>query len=663
MRSPSISALSSSLALLARTLPLAVVVLLLQSLFWTDRVPTPLKLAVGTVGLLAVRRPAEALVVVVGLAPFTHVLTTRIWTVHPVALAEALVLAWFVGYLVWDWRHRATVPRLDALTRPARLFGLVVLAACATQGAVLAAWHDYPLAYLRRFLAYLARDYLTTVPDPRPWVEGQGFAITAAPLVEGAALVVAVARLCRAEPAIASRATAMAAVAGVGVAIVNLLGVVEAFMRGEVVFGDLWIGDRRHQWTVFIPSLNTSGSYLLLATFAALGAAPAWRRLPPVCAAFPALLAMWFTKTFSAFVATGAAVAAGLTWRGIARSLPVSGTRALLTVSVASIVSGIGLVAVLPERAYRSLYLRGLFAETAMRMWSAYPLFGIGLAQYELRFREFSSPELLSNYNLANAHNTFLWVAAELGLTGLFAFLWLVGAALLQGWRRVRATPEDPGPMWLFIGLGGFIVTWLGGQPLVVPLVAYTFWILLGVAAGAAPPLSTPAAGPIGPTKWAGYRRIAVSAFVIFVAASVPVRVHNATEQIDFARVTYGFANWEAEADGTRYRWTGPRATFFLPADVRAVELPLRAFPPTEVGVDEFEVRILVDRRLASTVLLRDGDWHFVRVPGPPPERRGRFWRVDLEVRPWWRPADRLPDSTDRRRLGVKVGEIVPLRP
>jgi hypothetical protein len=82
------------------------------------------------------------------------------------------------------------------------------------------------------------------------------------------------------------------------------------------------------------------------------------------------------------------------------------------------------------------------------------------------------------------------------------------------------------------------------------------------------------------------------------------------------ARMEYGFGAWEVDADGTRYRWTAGRASFFVPADASEVRVPLR------VPV-----------------------WRASRLRLPPRGSR-RFRRIDIHV-----------DRTQGDR-GVQVGEV-----
>jgi hypothetical protein len=49
--------------------------------------------------------------------------------------------------------------------------------------------------------------------------------------------------------------------------------------------------------------------------------------------------------------------------------------------------------------------------------------------------------------------------------------------------------------MPMLAGVAAFIVSWLGGHPLLVPEVAYPFWLALGIVAGAASDIISPPHG------------------------------------------------------------------------------------------------------------------------------------------------------------------------
>jgi hypothetical protein len=106
-----------------------------------------------------------------------------------------------------------------------------------------------------------------------------------------------------------------------------------------------------------------------------------------------------------------------------------------------------------------------------------------------------------------------------------------------------------------------------------------------------------------------------------------------------------GFRQWETASDGTRYRWTGGHASFFVPAAARAIVIPTRttfndpADPPLLVS-------IAIDDRAADEFVLRDDRWRAHELPLPAPGRR-RLRRIDVRV-----------DRVRRGVRGVQMGEV-----
>ena len=104
-----------------------------------------------------------------------------------------------------------------------------------------------------------------------------------------------------------------------------------------------------------------------------------------------------------------------------------------------------------------------------------------------------------------------------------------------------------------------------------------------------------------------------------------------------------------------RFRWTGQRATFFVPGHTNVVDLPVRAVQIESLA--PFVVEFRINGRRADDVRLEHDMWQRVRLTMPPQDHRN-FHRIDLFVSPSWRPAELLPGSSDPRRLGVMFGEI-----
>ncbi len=125
--------------------------------------------------------------------------------------------------------------------------------------------------------------------------------------------------------------------------------------------------------------------------------------------------------------------------------------------------------------------------QAALNMIRAHPMFGVGVNTFVLNYARYNLPTdtLLSAY----AHNQYLHMAAELGLVGLGAFLWLL-VRTFGLWRRLLAHP-DADMRLMAIGLGcglaAFCTQGLLESALYAPRVVYVWlWIgaLFGMAAG-----------------------------------------------------------------------------------------------------------------------------------------------------------------------------------
>jgi hypothetical protein len=113
--------------------------------------------------------------------------------------------------------------------------------------------------------------------------------------------------------------------------------------------------------------------------------------------------------------------------------------------------------------------------------------------------------------------------------------------------------------------------------------------------------------------------------------------VHAKSEAIDFARVSYGLSARQMMAS---------RATFFVPAGTRRVDVPLRSRSSAE---SPLVVDVLVDGGGGETVTLTGRDWHTANVAVPEGASQ-RFHQIDLRVRP-----AETPDG-EADRGSVEVG-------
>jgi hypothetical protein len=107
-----------------------------------------------------------------------------------------------------------------------------------------------------------------------------------------------------------------------------------------------------------------------------------------------------------------------------------------------------------------------------------------------------------------------------------------------------------------------------------------------------------------------------------------------------------GLRDWETGPDGARFRWAGPHASFFVPADARDVRLRLRT-TFDRPGEWPIAVSISIDDEPVDRLLLSDPSWRESAFRLPARGSR-RVRRVDVRA--------------DRARGGnraVQVGEVI----
>jgi hypothetical protein len=257
-------------------------------------------------------------------------------------------------------------------------------------------------------------------------------------------------------------------------------------------------------------------------------------------------------------------------------------------------------------------------AETGARMIASRPTFGIGLGEFYQRSGEFSSADLIAKFPRAiheNAHNNFLQVAAELGLAGGLAFTWLIVTALVAVARQAARSRTTFSAL-VAAGLGAFVLTCLGGHPLLIAEPAFVFWCALGAAAGAALPADPPP------------RRLtqAAAALALAVALTIPWRVRAMVQDANLEHAGVGVSVWQTAPDDTRFREAQGHATLFVPAG-RAFRVKVR---PKTTGPMRLEIKL--EGRVADIVILSPDNWNEIFVPARTERASGRYVPLDLRL-------------------------------
>lgn len=545
---------------------------------------------------LSVARPIWGLLALAGLLPLAGLLGLLI---HPVlGGVETLLAPVLIGALL---RLGLSAKKPPARPWPAAgLLAAIVVAATAID-----------LSLEQQRTARLAV-YLT---DLRRYVTSSYFSdlLTFAPLHAGAvwvgALVLAVLaeRVVRQDPAWGAklaRVLVIGAAAAAAFSIVRLLEV-------SLATGNLGSTLARYVLTQRITPLHTdvnaAGSFFALfgvpAVWLCVGRRNWWRwGLPAACL----LMALWLTQSRTAQVAFVAA--AVLVWlvarRPSRRAVAVVGAVAVLGLLV-------GVIARPARTAQTSsasaMVVRVEMAKIAFRIAATHPVFGVGLGSFRRESIPYVPPALAARFRQAaqgeNAHNNFLQILAELGTAGLAAFLWFLWAPLHAGWRSLRAGDATPELEALFGGVAAFLISCLGGHPLLTSQVLVLFCFATGVLFGLA---RVDAAGSTG-----GARPALAWIAIGLVLISLPVRAAWTRYTAVLDRVAIGAGPAEDTAVG-KFRRADPVSWWYVPAGVHLVIVDLRV-ETTAPG--PCLVEVAVDGRSGMTLPVRPDDWQQHAVP------------------------------------------------
>jgi O-antigen ligase len=545
--------------------------------------------------VLSAVSPFDSLLTLSSLGPFaaTILALTRTGSV-PVNFSEAMVLAVLCGFAIRLVVRPRPVEVSSAFGIAAGLLLSLALASFITSAIIVRVERpDTTLLELVRL--FILRDYLVTANT-----------LTAAMLfAEGVALTVVVAHVCARDSIRQTRLLEMTALGAAAAALLNLLRVINSAVG------------QPHPWLAFLkqfatirtnmhfPDLNAAGSYFVLSLFIALGIVQS-SRARSLVASLLVTAGLWIAGSRTALAAGMGVGSIGMFWRpGVGRQ------RATLSVAIVAVVAVLALVIWRWYPVGRNLESGGAVsyrittAKAAISLIVAHPTFGVGAGN-------FYSVSGLSD----NAHNNYLQIAAELGFPALALFLWIAFLAVRASWRLAGRS----WPAWgVTAGVVAYLVTCLTGHPLLVAGAAYPFWIALGLAASFEDP----------PQSAVGVRRVGMVAAII-LGCLLPFHIAAATRDADVEHASVGFSKWQQQPDGSRYRWAGGRATFYVSPAARSVRIPLRrgSFAPADV-----EVRIYLDGIEANRVMLASGEEGATVRLNLFRRSKTRFARIDLEAR------------------------------
>ncbi len=582
----------------------------------------------------------------------------------PFAIVHLIVIALALPMLVR--RLRARVPtRPDAITLALGLFGVVAVASTIVEwGGFFAFFYssaEYARDLHRHLTGYALEQPGKGIANAVPALTTFGDGLLAYVLVREGLSTTAARRL------LIGLATIAVVVAALGVA-QALTGIGLQFTWQRFDPGIIRINS-----TYSDPNALAAFLAMLLPILAGLAASTRSTavRVTWLAAAVLVVLAVVLTGGRAGVLAAGLGLATGIglgLWRGLERNDPwPMARRHARRVYIGTLAVAIGLAMTLTivgtlrdsrhhdqnsylDTALYTLNLRQPIDEklkgrlTIWRMVGQMirdaPTFGVGVGQIYGTFAVYNREAQAFGPDVRlSAHNTFLNIAAETGVTGLVIWLLIMTLLFRAAFRPGDAhEPTDVG--WLRAGIAGgilaFSVTMITGDRVVL---REDLVMLASVAALASAWVQS--------DRLAGMCRpglVLLMSTAVFL--TVPVRIGVAERDLPLDRISFGLHGQEFSPTGEPFHWTTDRVTFHVPATARMLIIPVKTLSPTEQ-----RVRVRLNERAVDEIVLQTHAWRTLRYPLPPPRDDRRYHRVELLVSPTWQPAN------DGRTLGVMLGD------
>lgn len=576
--------------------------------------PAAMKVAIAGFVLLALWRIGDALVVLAALAPVGGALSAlsgsnESWTT---TLALALVAGAGLRAIVIP---RATEDR--PATNVAAAWILLVIASAAAECWLRASLDITPGATLQALLRWLLYQYPAVKPS-------YAFAQAAIMTATTATVFAIAVNACRRDSGLPARIARGLVIGSAALGVFAVYRLVEVSLRRPPFFESLLTLTRSLRVSPIIADVNAVSALLLLVI--PVAAALLWTRASRWTAAIALpwlLVGLWMAGSRVALALLPVAfIIEAWPWL-TRRSRAVRG--AVLGLALLAAAGSAALFFLSRSRAYGSVDgavdIRADMAATTLRMASAHPAFGIGIGNFYTRSIDFMPSQLSRGRVRRDAHNQYLQVLGELGLTGLFGFCALLWVALSPGLKALasgRASPELSGYV---AGCLAFMMVSIGQHPLLIAEASLTFFLLLAVARadGVSGVGGAPAAG------WP-WTQVLVAAAVLACLA-VPWRAARLAEATDLEGVSHGLSKWN-RAEGRLWRTSRLPAVFFVSSSARRITLPLRLRAPRGAGAVAIQIRI--DDRLVMALQLANEKWMQTTVSVPAGLKAGRFVRLDF---------------------------------
>jgi putative inorganic carbon (HCO3(-)) transporter len=282
-----------------------------------------------------------------------------------------------------------------------------------------------------------------------------------------------------------------------------------------------------------------------------------------------------------------------------------------------------------------------------IQMVEDFPLWGVGIGEFNFALPKYSYDNIWSIGGHFHPHNYFLHIAAELGLIGLYAFLWILWKIFIKGLQIAKGT-QNFIKIGLWFGIIGFVFTFFGDGYLWNIEMQLMFWLFIGLL------FVNDTENERTYSHEKSHDKKLFFALSIILLLTLPLQIYHRSQISFLSERSMGLYQEKFKDEGGEYQW-GEKVVM-IPLEVKGkwINIPIR-FGNPDIKEHPVKAKIFVNRRIIDHLDFRDNDWHTLRYPIQNMEGSELFLKI--EVSRTWNPY-LMGVKHETRDLGPALGKI-----
>jgi putative inorganic carbon (HCO3(-)) transporter len=302
----------------------------------------------------------------------------------------------------------------------------------------------------------------------------------------------------------------------------------------------------------------------------------------------------------------------------------------------------------IPNKQESSLHIRLQLWKHAIQIVEDFPLFGVGIGRFNFALPKYCPYEnIWCNRDHFHPHNYFLLISGELGLIGLYAFLWILGVIFIEGLQIIRGK-QDFSKLGIWFGIIGFILTFFGDGYLWNIEMQLMFWLFIGLL------FVDEEGNEMTQTRPRSSNKRLLIGLSLILLLTIPFQIYQRSRISFLPAKSIGLYPEEFKDQVREYQW-GEKVVM-IPLEVKGkwINIPIR-FGNPDIKKHPVKAKIFINRRIIDYLDFKDNDWHTPQYPIQ--EMKGSEIFIKIEASRTWNPY-LMGVRHETRDLGPALGKI-----